>query len=111
MDERAATMSTTELLGKLRTGIYQFHGVTFDLSGQFDAAGHLPSSLEKICCNVEHSGVSLATIGIRTDAHARLVADLGATYLGGPRIGPPGEAPANMVRYGWNDLMAGRCPL
>jgi hypothetical protein len=24
MDERAATMATTELLGKLRTGIYQF---------------------------------------------------------------------------------------
>jgi hypothetical protein len=87
------------------------HGVTFDLSGQFDAAGHLPPSLEKICRNVEHSGVRLATIGIRTDAHAQLVADLGATYLGGPRIGPPGEAPANMVRYGWNDLMAGRCPL
>ncbi|GEO39491.1 hypothetical protein SAE02_36390 [Skermanella aerolata] len=87
------------------------HGVTFDLGGQFDAAGHLPPALEKICRNVEHSGVRLAMIGIRTDAQAQLAADLGATYLGGPRIGPPGEAPANMVRYGWNDLMAGRCPL
>ncbi|WP_192499347.1 hypothetical protein [Skermanella pratensis] len=51
----------------------------------------------------------MALVGIRTIEQARAAASAGVTYLGGPRIGPPAEVRANMVRYDWNDLLAERC--
>ncbi|EWY40402.1 hypothetical protein N825_37170 [Skermanella stibiiresistens SB22] len=81
------------------------HGVGFDLSGG------IPGELDRVCRMLERGGVRVALTGIKTTAQAETAAAAGVTYLGGPRIGPPGEVPANMVRYDWNDLLAERCPL
>ena len=83
------------------------HGVSFDLSG--GSCPGFSGNFDRTCRALEQTGTRVAIVGIRSIGQARAAAAAGATYLGGPRIGPPAEVPANMVRYDWNDLLAERC--
>lgn len=83
------------------------HGVSFDLSG--GPCTGFSGTFDRTCRTLEHAGTRVALVGIQTIEQARAAASAGVTYLGGPRIGPPAEVPANMVRYDWNDLLAERC--